>query len=50
MTDYMAMPVSISIHAPRKGSDLEMVFKEGADYISIHAPRKGSDRRLHSSL
>ena len=34
----------ISIHAPRKGSDLSKVcFEVQAATISIHASRKGSD-------
>ena len=36
---------SISIHAPREGSDLEApAHGPVADDISIHAPREGSDK------
>ena len=43
-----AVPSSISIHAPRRGSDLTLdeLRKRGFG-ISIHAPRRGSDRRHH---
>ena len=34
---------SISIHAPREGSDLFCNNFFGGKYISIHAPREGSD-------
>ena len=34
---------SISIHAPRAGSDLEIGLSDTATDISIHAPRAGSD-------
>ena len=37
--------VSISIHAPRTGSDSEAYDAYEAVMISIHAPRTGSDRR-----
>ncbi len=33
----------ISIHAPRVGSDLRAVERDGQRQISIHAPRVGSD-------
>ena len=33
----------ISIHAPREGSDPEMVAGSRNRVISIHAPREGSD-------
>ena len=36
---------SISIHAPREGSDLYWRLFRGYRMISIHAPREGSDRR-----
>ena len=35
----------ISIHAPRAGSDADVVYDEAGTVISIHAPRAGSDRR-----
>ena len=39
-------PRTISIHAPRTGSDhLHALHQEGGILISIHAPRTGSDRR-----
>ena len=50
---------SISIHAPRTGSDLAISSFGGANLISIHAPRTGSDpaaapaaggRRFQSTL
>ena len=34
---------SISLHAPRTGSDLAISSFGGANLISIHAPRTGSD-------
>ena len=37
--------VTISIHAPRVGSDYEDEKVEGFAAISIHAPRVGSDHR-----
>ena len=38
---------TISIHAPREGSDaLGLFFLLGHELISIHAPREGSDRPL----
>ena len=38
--------ISISIHAPRVGSDYyEALARGGSRYISIHAPRVGSDSR-----
>ena len=33
----------ISIHAPRKGSDVPSKYTATTPQISIHAPRKGSD-------
>ena len=33
----------ISIHAPRRGSDLAQSSPKYSDVISIHAPRRGSD-------
>ena len=39
---YLVMD-SISIHAPRAGSDLEIGLSDTATDISIHAPRAGSD-------
>ncbi len=38
-----SIPVGISIHAPRKGSDRKHHHHTGSEAISIHAPRKGSD-------
>ena len=36
---------SVSIHAPREGSDvLERDDYDVAKLVSIHAPREGSDR------
>ena len=35
---------TISIHAPRMGSDLLAKVRENWPIISIHAPRMGSDR------
>ena len=35
---------SISIHAPREGSDLANRSENVTDEISIHAPREGSDK------
>ena len=37
------VPGKISIHAPREGSDVELVHGLVALGISIHAPREGSD-------
>ena len=34
---------SISIHAPRVGSDFDAYDRDRGDMISIHAPRVGSD-------
>ena len=36
---------TISIHAPREGSDLPKTTKPLASNISIHAPREGSDAK-----
>ena len=33
----------ISIHAPRRGSDLKELIVAEVTEISIHAPRRGSD-------
>ena len=41
--------VSISIHAPREGSDRGDKSPGPAVCISIHAPREGSDRRCRSA-
>ena len=42
--------VSISIHAPREGSDSAYIdLISGLDVISIHAPREGSDNIRHKS-
>ena len=35
--------ILISIHAPRKGSDVTKANTQTLSHISIHAPRKGSD-------
>ena len=45
MTDfsYMGIADSISIHAPRTGSDGGCRRGGGSHHISIHAPRTGSD-------
>ena len=40
----------ISIHAPREGSDHEVIQPFGAQVISIHAPREGSDCRMGVEL
>ena len=40
---WTALPVDISIHAPREGSDLAMQKANLTWKISIHAPREGSD-------
>ena len=37
------MSSTISIHAPRKGSDFGFTPNTELVQISIHAPRKGSD-------
>ena len=39
--------VDISIHAPRVGSDLALIFSIAPILISIHAPRVGSDPCIH---
>ena len=36
--------LSISIHAPRTGSDQVRIYERRLPHISIHAPRTGSDR------
>ncbi len=38
------MPILISTHAPRTGSDFQAVFLRRFSCISTHAPRTGSDR------
>ena len=40
------VPLSISIHAPREGSDKIAVAAPTEHTISIHAPREGSDGRF----
>ena len=35
--------LSISIHAPREGSDQSVFYSSVTTSISIHAPREGSD-------
>ena len=42
-TDKAFMQQTISIHAPREGSDLDGGFVWISSHISIHAPREGSD-------
>ena len=39
----LALALSISIHAPRTGSDIRGQTATVSPYISIHAPRTGSD-------
>ena len=34
---------AVSIHAPRRGSDLALYFFGSGNLVSIHAPRRGSD-------
>ena len=42
------MPLDISIHAPREGSDKGLFYRHCRRCkISIHAPREGSDGRNH---
>ena len=41
------VPLRISIHAPRTGSDMDYVEYLTAKAISIHAPRTGSDAAGH---
>ena len=52
MTDfsYMGIADSISIHAPRTGSDGGCRRGGGSHHISIHAPRTGSDARALALL
>ena len=38
------LPLAISIHAPRMGSDAQSGSAGQLTKISIHAPRMGSDR------
>ena len=40
------MDDTISIHAPREGSDDRVLGRYKSPSISIHAPREGSDRCL----
>ena len=40
------VPLRISIHAPRTGSDMDYVEYLTAKAISIHAPRTGSDKMV----
>ena len=40
---YIARTVTISIHAPRGGSDDNQTEQQKGFFISIHAPRGGSD-------
>ena len=41
--DRLHRPQTISIHAPREGSDQKRPVQRGKPAISIHAPREGSD-------
>ena len=43
---YSSPNLSISIHAPRVGSDWTELDALQRTYISIHAPRVGSDKRV----
>ena len=43
MQNTAALTFAISIHAPRAGSDMELIEQEIKAEISIHAPRAGSD-------
>ena len=51
LSDCHCKPSSISIHAPRVGSDAYASFGDALPIISIHAPRVGSDGafKLHPS-
>ena len=48
--ERLAAAGSISIHAPRVGSDLMEVESDRSDRISIHAPRVGSDPTCRNSF
>ena len=44
MLVFGAVPLEISIHAPREGSDVRCISDYAVSVrISIHAPREGSD-------
>ena len=43
---FNQLPVDISIHAPRGGSDGISIAADGKLRISIHAPRGGSDEYI----
>ena len=44
VTVHLCRLIAISIHAPRRGSDLRRYEREkSTSHISIHAPRRGSD-------
>ena len=45
-----AQCVSISIHAPRTGSDAKRAATRGRHAISIHAPRTGSDMMVRTHV
>ena len=45
----MTGTLTISIHAPREGSDMEPFSCALCQNISIHAPREGSDRKGQES-
>ena len=48
---HVCIPFLISIHAPREGSDRDvLVLNVKAQSISIHAPREGSDPLQHRHL
>ena len=36
--------LSISIHAPREGGDVQKAMEQYKEWISIHAPREGGDK------
>ena len=46
----MRASVSISIHAPRVGGDMEKLKSKISNTISIHAPRVGGDSVRHFTL
>ncbi|EDN01988.1 hypothetical protein BACCAP_00021 [Pseudoflavonifractor capillosus ATCC 29799] len=51
MDSYLCVWLTISIHAPRVGSDLTLADSTAAQsQISIHAPRVGSDRTVTGSM
>ena len=40
-----ASSLTISIHAPREGGDVQAQEEKVHGYISIHAPREGGDKK-----